>query len=103
MAETEEKAKYDSAKTGDGIVVVDPKPMKGLTSRMIDYLEKLVVKLLYDSSQPQHYLSGNFAPIPDETPPVPELHVKGHLPVSSYNPYLPPTPLRCSINRRKLS
>lgn len=79
-----EKPKYDNAKTGvGGVVVVDPKPRKGLTSKVIDYLEMLVVKLMYDSSQPKHYLSGNFAPVPDETPPVHELSVQGYLPVNS--------------------
>ncbi|KAK4771698.1 hypothetical protein SAY87_032230 [Trapa incisa] len=81
MAEVEEKAKYHSTNTGaGGFVVVDPKPRKGLTSKFIDYLEKLVVKLFYDSSQSQHYLSGNFAPVPDETPPVPVLPITGYLP-----------------------
>ncbi|KAI8548101.1 hypothetical protein RHMOL_Rhmol07G0246100 [Rhododendron molle] len=45
-----------------GVVVVNPKPKKGLTSKAVDWLEKLIVKLMYDSSQPHHYLSGNFAP-----------------------------------------
>lgn len=63
-----------------GIVEVNPKPSKGLTSKAIDWLEKLVVKLMYDSSQPQHYLSGNFAPVKDETPPCQDLPVHGHLP-----------------------
>lgn len=59
---------------------VNPKPSKGLTSKVIDLVEKLIVKLMYDSSKPQHYLSGNFAPVPEETPPIHELPVKGHLP-----------------------
>jgi carotenoid cleavage dioxygenase len=46
-------------------------------------LEKLIVKLMYDTSQSHHYLSGNFAPVPDETPPVKDLPVKGYLPVST--------------------
>ena len=65
-----------------GVVVVNPQPSKGLASKAIDWLEKLIVKLMYDSSQPQHYLSGNFAPVIDETPPFKDLPVKGHLPVS---------------------
>ncbi|WRX08723.1 Carotenoid oxygenase - like 1 [Theobroma cacao] len=65
---------------GPGIVEVNPKPQKGLSSKLIDWLEKLIVKLMYDSSQPQHYLSGNFAPSPNETPPTKDLPVKGHLP-----------------------
>ncbi|KAF7138094.1 hypothetical protein RHSIM_Rhsim07G0189000 [Rhododendron simsii] len=65
-----------------GVVVVNPKPNKGLTSKAVDWLEKLIVKLMYDSSQPHHYLSGNFAPVRDETPPFKDLSVKGHLPLS---------------------
>ena len=42
---------------------------------------KLIVKLMYDSSLPHHYLSGNFAPVREETPPTTDLLVKGHLPV----------------------
>ncbi|XWS77410.1 hypothetical protein CRYUN_Cryun01aG0259100 [Craigia yunnanensis] len=30
--------------------------------------------------EPQHYLSGNFPPAPNETPPINDLPVKGHLP-----------------------
>lgn len=67
---------------GKGIVKVDPKPSKGLSSKVIDLLEKLVVKLMYDSSKPHHWLSGNLAPVLDETPPTKDLTVKGHLPVS---------------------
>ncbi|XP_027357106.1 carotenoid 9,10(9',10')-cleavage dioxygenase 1 isoform X3 [Abrus precatorius] len=66
--------------TGEGIVKVEPKPSNGFTSKVIDLLEKLVVKFLYDSSLPQHYLSGNFSPVPDETPPTMDLPVKGYLP-----------------------
>lgn len=77
MKEAEEKERM--AERG-GVVVVNPKPNKGLTSKAVDWLEKLTVKLMYDSSQPHHYLSGNFAPVPDETPPCKDLPVKGHLP-----------------------
>ncbi|KAI3498165.1 hypothetical protein L1887_33934 [Cichorium endivia] len=35
---------------------------------------------MYDSSQPHHWLSGNFAPVVDETPPYKDLPVVGHLP-----------------------
>uniref|UniRef100_A0A7N0VEV7 Uncharacterized protein n=1 Tax=Kalanchoe fedtschenkoi TaxID=63787 RepID=A0A7N0VEV7_KALFE len=69
-----------TAASGDGIVTVKPKPNKGLASKVIDLFEKLVVKLLYDSSKPQHYLSGDFAPVSDETPPCADLPVIGHLP-----------------------
>ncbi|KAH9710190.1 Carotenoid 9,10(9',10')-cleavage dioxygenase 1 [Citrus sinensis] len=58
----------------NGIVAVDPKPKNGVTSKVIDFVEKLIVKWMYDSSQPLHYLSGNFAPVPDETPPTKDLH-----------------------------
>ncbi|KAK4842159.1 hypothetical protein QYF36_016716 [Acer negundo] len=64
---------------GDGVVEVNPKPQKGLTSKVIDFVEKLIVKFMYDSSQPHHYLAGNYAPV-HETPPTKDLHVIGHLP-----------------------
>ncbi|KAK6933812.1 hypothetical protein RJ641_036706, partial [Dillenia turbinata] len=63
----------------EGILVVNPKPNKGFTSAVIDYLEKIIVKFMYDSKTPRHYLSGNFAPVPDETPPRKDLPVKGFL------------------------
>nr|AFJ94680.1 carotenoid cleavage dioxygenase 1 [Vitis vinifera] len=73
MAEKEEQG-------GAGVVVVDPTPSKGFTSKAVDWLEKLIVKLMHDSSQPLHYLSGNFAPVRDETPPCKNLPVIGYLP-----------------------
>nr|POE92690.1 carotenoid 9,10(9',10')-cleavage dioxygenase 1 [Quercus suber] len=77
----EEKQKHSGGgRAGGGIVVVDPKPNNGLTSKVIDFVEKLIVKLMYDSSLPHHYLSGNFAPVREETPPTTDLLVKGHLP-----------------------
>lgn len=77
----EEKQKHSGGVgAGGGIVVVDPKPNNGLTSKVIDFVEKLIVKLMYDSSLPHHYLSGNFAPVREETPPTTDLLVKGHLP-----------------------
>ncbi|XP_012065572.1 carotenoid 9,10(9',10')-cleavage dioxygenase 1 [Jatropha curcas] len=75
MAEVEKKQSND----GPAIVEVNPKPNKGLTSKLVDYLEKLIVKLMFDKSQPLHYLNGNFAPVP-EAPPVKDLPVIGHLP-----------------------
>ncbi|KAL3537442.1 hypothetical protein ACH5RR_000808 [Cinchona calisaya] len=63
----------------DQVVTVNPKPKNGFTSKLIDWLEKVVVKLMHDSKQPIYYLSGNFAPV-DETPPCKDLPVKGHLP-----------------------
>lgn len=91
MGEVEEEKKQredmelqvkDLNKNGEkeGIVEVNPKPNKGFTSKAIDWLEKLIVKLMYDSTQPLHYLNGNFAPVPDETPPCKDLPVHGHLP-----------------------
>lgn len=67
---------------GVSMVVVEPKPRKGLiTSIVLDIVEKLIVKFMYDTSHPQHYLSGNFAPVSEETPPATNLLVKGFLPV----------------------
>ncbi|KAK6928746.1 Carotenoid oxygenase [Dillenia turbinata] len=70
----------EKQRTEEGILLVNPKPNKGFTSAVIDYLEKIIVKLMYDSKTPRHYLSGNFAPVPDETPPCKDLPVKGFLP-----------------------
>ncbi|XP_022734564.1 carotenoid 9,10(9',10')-cleavage dioxygenase 1-like [Durio zibethinus] len=81
MAEDKEKLlNREGGGAGTGILEVSPKPQKGLSSKLIDWLEKLIVKLMYDSSQPQHYLSGNFAPARNETLPIKDLPVKGHLP-----------------------
>ncbi|KAM1577661.1 carotenoid 9,10(9',10')-cleavage dioxygenase 1-like isoform X1 [Malus sylvestris] len=65
---------------GSGIVIPNPKPNKGYASKVVDLVEKLIVKWMYDSSQPHHYLAGNFAPVVDETPPTTNLPVIGHLP-----------------------
>ncbi|KAF2567229.1 hypothetical protein F2Q68_00025859 [Brassica cretica] len=63
------------------IVSVNPKPSKGLSSKLLDLVERVVVKLMHDDSLPLHYLSGNFAPVRDETPPVKDLPVvHGYLP-----------------------
>ncbi|GMY22480.1 carotenoid 9,10(9',10')-cleavage dioxygenase 1 isoform X1 [Fagus crenata] len=75
----EEKQSYIGG-AGKKIVEVNPKPNKGLTSKVIDFVENLIVKFMYDSSLTHHYLSGNFAPVREETPPVTDLLVKGHLP-----------------------
>ncbi|KAJ4890653.1 hypothetical protein Rs2_30401 [Raphanus sativus] len=64
----------------DSILSVDPKPSKGFSSKLIDLLEALVVKFMHDTSLPLNYLSGNFAPLRDETPPVKDLPVHGFLP-----------------------
>ncbi|KAJ8748707.1 hypothetical protein K2173_011255 [Erythroxylum novogranatense] len=81
MAKISEMEKEQANVVGDGKVVeVKPNPTKGLTSKVVDFLEKLIVKWMYDSSLPLHYLSGNFAPVREETPPVKDLLVKGFLP-----------------------
>eukprot|EP01018_Ginkgo_biloba_P029910 Gb_05537 [translate_table: standard] len=59
---------------------VKPRPNGGIVSWLIDVMEKMVVRALYDSTKPLHYLSGNFAPVPHETAPQPHLPVIGHLP-----------------------
>ena len=69
----------------EGVVDVKPKPSKGLTSKAVDWLEKLIVNLLYHPSAPQFFLAGNFTPISDETPPFSDLPVTGHLPVSHHS------------------
>ncbi|XP_042007666.1 carotenoid 9,10(9',10')-cleavage dioxygenase 1-like isoform X1 [Salvia splendens] len=69
----------DLERTGAGVVVVKPKPTKGLASKAIDWLEWAFVKMMHDSKQPLHYLAGNFGPV-DETPPLTDLPVQGHLP-----------------------
>ncbi|KAK9018089.1 hypothetical protein V6N11_001073 [Hibiscus sabdariffa] len=86
----EEKVKLvndDGVGGGKGILEVNPKPLKGLSATLIDWLEQLMVKLMHDSSKPQHYLSGNFAPAPTETPPTLNLPVKG---LVGPNPKFPP-------------
>ncbi|KAJ6948446.1 hypothetical protein NC651_002703 [Populus alba x Populus x berolinensis] len=75
-----EKNQENGVGAGNPMVEVNPEPQKGLTSKLIDYLEKLIVNLMHDTSQSHHYLSGNFAPVLDETAPVKDLPVKGHLP-----------------------
>uniref|UniRef100_A0A803P489 carotenoid 9,10-dioxygenase n=2 Tax=Cannabis sativa TaxID=3483 RepID=A0A803P489_CANSA len=80
--EVKKKKKNNSCNNGGtvkGIVTVNPKPNKGLTSKLIDWFENVIVKLMYDSSQHQHYLSGNFTSVP-ETPPIKDLPVMGYLP-----------------------
>ncbi|XP_042484115.1 carotenoid 9,10(9',10')-cleavage dioxygenase 1 [Macadamia integrifolia] len=75
----EEKQKKQ-IQDGGKILVVDPKPSKGIASKFVDFVEKLIVKWMYDSSQPHHYLSGNFAPVIEETPPCQNLPVNGYIP-----------------------
>jgi hypothetical protein len=71
-----------AAEQQDGLVVVPaPRPSKGLASWALDLLESVAVRLGHDRAKPLHWLSGNFAPVVDETPPAPDLPVRGHLPV----------------------
>ncbi|EHA8588346.1 putative Carotenoid 9,10(9',10')-cleavage dioxygenase [Cocos nucifera] len=65
-----------------GIVAVNPKPGKGLVSKAVDLIERAIVYLMHDSSKPLYYLSGNFAPVRDETPPCFDIPVRGSLPVN---------------------
>ncbi|KAM3358401.1 carotenoid 9,10(9',10')-cleavage dioxygenase 1 isoform X1 [Capsicum galapagoense] len=75
----EEVAMEISEKEGDW-VMVKPKPNKKFGGKAIDFLEKMIVKLMYKKNiGPSHFLSGNFAPV-DETPPCKDLPVKGYLP-----------------------
>ncbi|KAH7570654.1 hypothetical protein JRO89_XS05G0151500 [Xanthoceras sorbifolium] len=79
-ADAEEEKKKNKLNFG-GIVAVNPKPRKGFDAKAIDFVENVIVKLMYDSSsQPFHYHSGNFAPVSDETPPTTDLPVTGRLP-----------------------
>ena len=68
------------------VVVPAPRPSKGVASWAVDLLERLVVRLGHDKAKPLHWLSGNFAPIRDETLPAAGLPVRGHLPVSTSSP-----------------
>lgn len=78
-AESEEKQKQEKK---NAILAVNPKPNKGLISPAVDLIEKAIVFFGYDSAKPHHWLSGNFAPVKDETPPCADLKVRGSLPVS---------------------
>nr|QCU55180.1 carotenoid cleavage dioxygenase [Camellia fraterna] len=75
-----EEEEVEEERMEGGVVVVKAKPNTGLTSTVIVWLEKLIVKLMYDTSQPQHYLAGNFGPVHDETPPCKDLTLQGYLP-----------------------
>ncbi|KAJ3697815.1 hypothetical protein LUZ61_001520 [Rhynchospora tenuis] len=74
-AETTEKEK----KIHD-VVKVDPRPKRCAAAWFVDLIEKSLVWMMYDKSQPLYYLSGNFAPVKKETPPCSDLPVKGYLP-----------------------
>lgn len=88
-----EVAKEKQRYSGDedvGIVAVEPRPNKGVASKVMDCVEKLIVRFMHRSSTPNFYFSGNFAPLPHETPPTTDLLVKGFLPVSPlYFAYTP--------------
>nr|QCU55179.1 carotenoid cleavage dioxygenase [Camellia fraterna] len=75
-----EEEEVEEERMEGGVVVVKAKPNTGLTSTVIVWLEKLIVKLMYDTSQPHHYLAGNFGPVHDETPPCKDLTLQGYLP-----------------------
>uniref|UniRef100_A0A803QWW4 Uncharacterized protein n=1 Tax=Cannabis sativa TaxID=3483 RepID=A0A803QWW4_CANSA len=86
--EIEKYRNYYNGKREKEISEVNPKPNNGLASKLIDWFEKLVVKLMYynnssSSSSALHFLSGNFTPNRHETPPTKDLHVLGYLPVST--------------------
>ena len=68
---------------GKGIVEVNPQPHKGLTSTLIDWVEKTIVKAMHESTKPHHFLSGSFSPVRHENPPTNDLPVAGHIPVST--------------------
>nr|QPZ56427.1 carotenoid 9,10(9',10')-cleavage dioxygenase 1 [Curcuma alismatifolia] len=80
MGTVDEKLILEKEKKNGGIVAVNPKPKKGLVSKTVDLIERVLVALMYDSKAPLHYLSSNFAPARDETPPARDLPVHGSLP-----------------------
>lgn len=65
----------------NGIVKVDPKPNKGWMATMVDMVEKVLVRFMFDPTISNHFLTGPFAPVKDETPPSSQLPVIGFLPV----------------------
>ncbi|XP_078436385.1 carotenoid 9,10(9',10')-cleavage dioxygenase-like [Wolffia australiana] len=62
------------------IVVVEPKPGKGILSAALDLLERAVISLTGHSGKPNYYLSENFGPVLEETPPSGDLKIRGALP-----------------------
>ncbi|KAK3030773.1 hypothetical protein RJ639_035438 [Escallonia herrerae] len=72
--------KEEVERTDGGVVVVNPRPNRGIASKAIDWLETLIVKYMFDPSKPYQYLSGNFGSVSDETPPCKDLTFIGHLP-----------------------
>lgn len=63
-----------------GVVSVQPRPTKGFVSALLDLIERAAVFLVHDNSKPNFYLTGNYAPVGKETPPVTNLTVRGSLP-----------------------
>ncbi|KAL9272051.1 Carotenoid 9,10(9',10')-cleavage dioxygenase 1-like protein [Drosera capensis] len=60
---------------------VNPNPRNGLASMASDWMEKIMIKLLYrPPSEPNPFLSGNFAPVVDEAPITENLTIHGCLP-----------------------
>lgn len=78
-----ESAAEDVPKRRGVVVAPAPRPRKGVASWAVDLLERVAVRLAHDKTRPLYWLSGNFAPVTDETPPAHDLPVRGHLPVSA--------------------
>ncbi|WOL16922.1 carotenoid 9,10(9',10')-cleavage dioxygenase [Canna indica] len=80
-AEDEQLLQQQEEKKKNGsIVAANPKPRKGFLSATVDLIERVIVALMHDAKAPLHYLAGNFAPVREETPPCPDLIVRGTLP-----------------------
>jgi hypothetical protein len=82
MGSVAEVETMEAEKKSHSIVTVEPRPKKGATAWFVDLIEKALVWMMHDKSNPLHYLSGNFAPVEKETPPCADLPVKGSLPVT---------------------
>lgn len=67
-------------------MVPAPRPRKGLATWALDLLKSLAVRLAHDKSKSLYWLSGNFAPLVEETPPAHNLTVRGHIPVPFASP-----------------
>ncbi|KAM0924263.1 hypothetical protein ACQ4PT_004996 [Festuca glaucescens] len=80
MGEAAAATAVEDIQKGTAVVVPAPRPSKGVASWAVDLLERLVVRLGHDKAKSLHWLSGNFAPVRDETPPAAGLPVRGHLP-----------------------
>ncbi|CAA6653637.1 unnamed protein product [Spirodela intermedia] len=88
----------EEGKAVQSIVSVEPKARKGVLSSAVDLLERVVVYFTGHWGKPNYYLSGNFGPVLEETPPCRELKIRGTLPEClngefvrvGPNPKLPP-------------